>query len=111
MKKLITAIALLASATATAATPPTRFYFRDPGAVTISLDEAATGCHMNGVLLHPVEKPQARVVWFSERVCGHSTKPVSLVSGEITAPDNIIHKGEQLHAQPVNVEIVQVGTL
>jgi hypothetical protein len=104
-------IAVLAAATASAAPAPTRFFFRDPGAVKISLDETATGCHMNGVLLHPVEKPQARVVWFSERVCGLKTQPVSLVSGEITAPDNIIHKGQQLHAQPVNVQIVQAGTL
>lgn len=110
-KLLITVITLLASATAAAATTPTRFYFRDPGAVKISLDETATGCHMNGVLLHPVENPQARVIWFSERVCGHGTQAVSLVSGEITTPDNFIQKGQQLHAQPVNVEIVRAGNL
>lgn len=112
MKRLpLILIPLLAAASAKAGTAPTHFYYRDPGAVNISLDEKATGCRMQGVLLHPVEKPLSRVIWFRERVCGQSIQPVSLVSDEISAPDNVIHKGQQLQAHPVQVEIVQAGTL
>ncbi|MEN4807294.1 hypothetical protein [Pantoea agglomerans] len=112
MKRLpLLLIALLATASVCAATAPTQFYFRDSAPDKISLDETATGCRLQGVLLHPVAKPRARVIWFRERVCGQSTQPVSLVSDEISAPDNVIHKGQAFQAHPERVEIVQAGTL
>lgn len=90
---------------------PARFFFRDAVPVTFSLDEPATGCKMSGQIVHPVERPTARVVWFSERVCVKSRFIVSFVSSEISAPDNIIHKGTKFDVTPAQVQILEVQRL
>jgi len=101
---------LLACATAAAAdAPQTRFFFRDPAAIKISLNEPATGCRMTGQMIHPVEKPATKVVWFTARECGQKKQAVSLISGEIDAPDNMIHKGQKVRVLPVRVEILEAS--
>ncbi|WKG93818.1 hypothetical protein QYQ34_26960 (plasmid) [Klebsiella pneumoniae] len=50
---------------------------------------------MAGVIVHPVDRPAAKVAWFSERICGKKRYPVSFISDEISAPHNVIHKGEK----------------
>lgn len=113
MQSALAAVAALALSATHAGTisTPTRFFYRDPGALKVSFNEPATGCQMRGLLLHPVEKPAAKVMWISERVCGQKTQAVSMVSGEIDAPDNIIHKGQKLDLQSVQVNIVEAGVL
>lgn len=96
----------LITAATQAAAPPVRFFYRDTVPVKLTLDEPATGCVMSGVIVHPLERPAARVAWFSERICGKKHYPVSLVSDEITAPDNVIHKGETFHVMPAQVNIL-----
>jgi hypothetical protein len=49
---------------------------------------------MAGVIVHPVDRPAAKVAWFSERICGKKRYPVSFISDEISAPHNVIHKGK-----------------
>lgn len=83
-----------------------RFYFNDAHAIRIALDEPRTGCIMSGVLVHPVAKPQKKVIWFNERTCGEKKFKVSFISNEITSSENIIRKGDQLHVTPENVVIV-----
>lgn len=86
---------------------PVRLFYNDQAQVKISLDEPSTGCVMSGVLVHPVERPIAKVVWFSERVCGKKIYPVSFISNEIDAPDNTIHKGETINVSPAEVTILE----
>jgi len=90
---------------------PVRFFFRDAVPVIIPLDEPATGCKMSGQIVHPVERPAAKVVWFSERICGRARFAVSFISGEISAPDNIIHKGENFNVTPAQVQILDAYSL
>lgn len=90
---------------------PVRFFFRDAVPVIIPLDEPATGCKMSGQIVHPVERPATRVVWFSERTCGKTRFAVSFISGEISAPDNIIHKGEKFNVTPAQVQILDAYNL
>lgn len=90
---------------------PVRFFFRDAVPVTIPLDEPETGCKVSGQIVHPVERPAARVVWFSERTCGKERFAVSLISGEISAPDNIIHKGAKFNVAPAQVQILEAYSL
>lgn len=101
----------LLTLTVHAAVLPVLFFFREAVPVTFSLDEPATGCKMSGQVVHPVERPAARVVWFSERVCGKSRFTVSFVSSEISAPDNIIHKGTKFDVTPAQVQILEVQRL
>lgn len=90
---------------------PVRFFFRDAVPVIIPLDEPATGCKMSGQIVHPVERPAAKVVWFSERICGKARFAVSFISGEISAPDNIIHKGKKFNVTPAQVQILDAYSL
>lgn len=66
---------------------------------------------MSGQIVHPVERPAAKVVWFSERICGKARFAVSFISGEISAPDNIIYKGEKFNVTPVQVQILDAYSL
>lgn len=86
---------------------PVRIFYNDQAQVKISLDEPSTGCVMSGVLVHPVERPEAKVVWFSERICGKKILPVSYISNELNAPDNIIHKGDNINVTPAEVTILE----
>lgn len=78
-KMLINRIAVIGLAVVSAATqagvPPVKFFYRDTVPVSITLDEPATGCSMAGVIVHPVDRPAAKVAWFSERICGKKTLP------------------------------------
>ncbi|HDZ7088265.1 TPA: hypothetical protein RUL36_004515 [Escherichia coli] len=103
-------LALLSAATQAAA-PPVKFFYRDTIPVSITLDEPATGCSMAGVIVHPLERPAAKVAWFSERICGKKRYPVSFISDEITAPDNVIHKGEKFHVTPAQVNLLDAQSL
>lgn len=105
----LTLLTLAVNATAS----PVRFFFREAVPVIFSLDEPATGCKMSGQFVHPVERPAVRVAWFSERTCGKARFAVSFVSGEISAPDNIIHihKGEKFNITPVQVQILDAYSL
>lgn len=90
---------------------PVRIFYNDQAQVKISLDEPSTGCVMSGVLVHPVERPEAKVVWFSERICGKKISPVSYISNELNAPDNIIHKGDNINVTPAEVTILEAKTI
>lgn len=86
---------------------PVRIFYNDQAQVKISLDEPSTGCVMSGVLVHPVERPEAKVVWFSEKICGNKITSVSYISNELNAPDNIIHKGDNINVRPAEVTILE----
>ncbi|WP_234728001.1 hypothetical protein [Escherichia coli] len=103
-------LALLSAATQ-AATPPVKFFYRDTVPVNITLDEPATGCSMAGIIVHPLDRPAAKVAWFSERICGNKRYPVSFISDEISAPDNVIHKGEKFHVTPAQVNLLDAQSL
>ncbi|HHD8103949.1 TPA: hypothetical protein ACOXWE_004558 [Salmonella enterica] len=111
MKRSLLIVFTLSACIAAADAAQTRYFFRDPGAIKISLDEPATGCRMNGQMIHPIEKPAAKVIWFTERECGTRKQAVSLVSDELDAPDNVIHKGHKMHVVPAKVEIVGGGRI
>lgn len=110
MSRLLTLICCTLLA-ASAGASSVRIYLSDPHPVSISLDEPATGCAMTGIIVHPVAKPAERVIWFKERVCGQHKTQVSYVTGILNAPDNMIHKGEQLHVTPANVKLLQTNNL
>ncbi|EOU2587429.1 hypothetical protein ACNUWD_004757 [Escherichia coli] len=103
-------LALLSAATQ-AAVPPVKFFYRDTVPVNITLDEPATGCSMAGIIVHPLDRPAAKVAWFSERICGNKRYPVSFISDEISAPDNVIHKGEKFHVTPAQVNLLDAQSL
>ncbi|ECS7744009.1 TPA: hypothetical protein KCH32_004146 [Escherichia coli] len=103
-------LALLSAATQ-AALPPVKFFYRDTVPVNITLDEPATGCSMAGIIVHPLDRPAAKVAWFSERICGNKRYPVSFISDEISAPDNVIHKGEKFHVTPAQVNLLDAQSL
>lgn len=94
-----------------AAAAPVKFFYRDTVPVSITLDEPATGCSMAGVIVHPLNKPAAKVAWFSERICGKKHYSVSFISDEIIAPDNVIHKGEKFHVTPAEVNLLDAQNL
>ncbi|HAS1743234.1 hypothetical protein ASV33_24335 [Enterobacter hormaechei subsp. xiangfangensis] len=114
-KMLINRIAVIGLAVVAAATqagvPPVKFFYRDTVPVSITLDEPATGCSMVGVIVHPVDRPAAKVAWFSERICGKKRYPVSFISDEISAPHNVIHKGEKFHVTPAQVNLLDAQNL
>jgi len=85
---------------------PVRLFYQDQDHVKITLDESASGCTMSGILVHPVERPAVKVIWFNERLCGSNKFPVSFVSGEISAPDNVIHQGTKFNVVPMAVTIM-----
>ncbi|HDT3984190.1 TPA: hypothetical protein QHM08_005424 [Klebsiella pneumoniae subsp. pneumoniae] len=64
-----------------------------------------------GVIVHPVDRPAAKVAWFSERICGKKRYPVSFISDEISAPHNVIHKGEKFHVTPAQVNLLDAQNL
>ncbi|BCY60916.1 hypothetical protein TUM12131_51190 (plasmid) [Klebsiella pneumoniae] len=66
---------------------------------------------MAGVIVHPVDRPAAKVAWFSERICGKKRYPVSFISDEISAPHNVIHKGEKFHVTPAQVNLPDAQNL
>lgn len=111
MKRSLLIIFTLSASIASADAAQTRYFFREPGAIQISMDEPATGCRMNGQMIHPIEKPAAKVLWFTERQCGKRKQAVSFITDEIDAPDNVIHKGHKIHVKPAQVEIVGGGRI
>lgn len=111
MKRSLLIIFTLSACIFSAEAAQTRYFFREPGAIKISMDEPATGCRMNGQMVHPIEKPAAKVLWFTERECGTRKQAVSFITDEIDAPDNVIHKGHKIHFMPAQVEIVGGGRI
>lgn len=65
----------------------------------------------SGCPVHPLDRPAAKVAWFSERICGKKRYPVSFISDEISAPDNVIHKGETFHVTPAQVNLLDAQSL
>lgn len=113
-------VSLMLFTFATHAAPlPLTYYFKDSDSANISLDEPAnisldepaTGCVMTGILVHPVNKPETKVIWFNKKTCRNKQYEVSFISNEIKAPDNIIHKGETVKVTPANVQIVNLHSL
>lgn len=105
-------VSLMLFTFATHAAPlPLNYYFKDSDSANISLDEPATGCVMTGILVHPVNKPETKVIWFNQKTCRNKQYEVSFISNEIKAPDNIIHKGETVHVTPANVQIINLHSL
>lgn len=61
-------VSLMLFTFATHAAPlPLTYYFKDSDSANISLDEPATGCVMTGILVHPVNKPETKVIWFNKK--------------------------------------------
>ena len=114
-KMLINRIAVIGLAVVSAATqagvPPVKFFYRDTVPVSITLDEPATGCSMAGVIVHPVDRPAAKVAWFSERICGKKRYPVSFISDEISAPHNVNHKVEKFHVTTAQDNLLDAQNL
>lgn len=94
-----------------AATKPVVYLYKDIESVSIALDEPSTGCSMQGIIVHPVERLTAKLVWFNMRICGSAHYEVSFISNELNAPDNIIHKGETFNVVPVNVQFIDVSQI
>lgn len=109
-KTSLASLMLLASL-AHAAPLPLKYYFKDSRSADISLNESATGCVMSGVLVHPIDDPESKVVWFNKRICRNKQYEVSFVSNVIKAPDNMIRKGETIKVTPANVQIVNLHSL
>lgn len=62
---------------------------------------------MSGMLVHPIEDPNLKVIWFNKRTCNNSITTVSFISNNIVAKDSTIHKGETITVSLAKVTILE----
>lgn len=90
---------------------PERFFYKDNSNTPISFNEGSTGCTMSGILVHPIEDPKLKVIWFNTRTCKSSILAVSFISRNLFTKDGTIHKGEQITVSPAKVTILYPSSI